>query len=202
VAITTKDRHGTFGEKRKADGPPLDKASARYFAVVANQWSRGYRTKREAVDREAEMRLGERTIVRDRRGMTVAVFGDTVWVPLKAEKLKPGALAECDYAWRCWIRPHIGEYRLRDLRPEHLRAMYGMLGARARAQKAHKHASNMLSLAVDWGYVERNVARARDVAPRKTTKEMACWNSTGWAKSPNCSPANWSATSCAMWDRR
>ena len=55
MAITIQDRDGTYGRKRKAEGPPLDKRSARYFAVVNNVWSKGSPTRKATEQVERKM---------------------------------------------------------------------------------------------------------------------------------------------------
>ena len=56
MSISVRDKHGTYGRVRRNDGPPLDRRSARYFAVVANSWSRGFETRRDAQTAEDEMK--------------------------------------------------------------------------------------------------------------------------------------------------
>jgi integrase len=177
MAIITTDRHGHYGKDRKADGPKLDRGTTRYFARVAKHSSKGYVTRREALDAEAEMRRRFQSVAPQHSAITVAEFGTTVWLPLKSERLKPSAYAEVQYAW-AKIEAGLGDVRLRDLKPTHLRAFYTSLSTRGTtvAEKAHKSLSNLLALAVDDGYIERNVAKVRDVRPRRTHTEMSFWS--------------------------
>jgi integrase len=114
MAITVRDKHGTFGRRRKSEGPPLDRASALYFAIVNKVWSSGYRTIGEAKDREAEMRVESRG-ARPQRALTIAEFGDTVWLPVKRNRLKPSSLANIEMVWSTHVRPALGDIKLRDL---------------------------------------------------------------------------------------
>ncbi len=123
MAIIVRDRHGHYGKARKADGPKLDRATARYFARVARRSSTGYATRREALDAEAEMRRRFQSVAPHHSAITVAEFGRTVWLPLKEERLKPSAYAEVSYAWSK-IEAGLGDVRLRDLKPTHLRTFY------------------------------------------------------------------------------
>src|SRR4051794_2819394 len=82
MAITVRDRHGTYGRKRKAEGPKLDAKTARYFAVVGGSWSRGYATKKEADRAERAMKdAADRGVNLVSASMTFRDFFERVWWP-------------------------------------------------------------------------------------------------------------------------
>jgi integrase len=180
VSIVAKDRHGAFTRQRREDGPPLDRRTTRYYAVVRNVWHEGCKTRAaaERIERQAQLNLGR--VDPAHAAMTIGEFGETVWLPVKRARLKASSLAECEITWRVHIEPRLGHRRLRDLRAGHLRDLYAALEAErshTAAVKAHKHLVNLLGLAVDDDYLDTNVARVRDVAPRDTRREMAVWES-------------------------
>lgn len=195
MAIVVEDRHGRQTKKRKAEGPPLDRRTARYYSVVGNVWSRGYPTRKEAERDEADRK-------RDREDGTSVTLSKTTladfiadeWLPLQERKhkhkdsrtrLRASTLAHYRLHVEQYIIPAIGSKRLRDLRPQHLRKLYGDLADRggrygkglAPATVRHTHTilSDVLELAVSDGFAARNVAKARDVAPEARSPEMKTW---------------------------
>ena len=56
MAITVRDQHGTYTRRRRAEGPKLDRKTARYFAVVENVWSRGFEARGEGIHAPAQGR--------------------------------------------------------------------------------------------------------------------------------------------------
>ena len=180
MSIVTKDRHGAFTRQRRQHGPPLDRRTTRYYAVVRNVWHEGCPTRAAAERIEHQAKLNLDRVDPAHAAMTIAEFGETVWLPVKRARLKASSLAECEIQWTKHIKPRIGWRRLRDLRAGHLRDLYATLEAErshTAAVKAHKHLVNLLGLAVDDSYLDKNVARGRDVAPRDTKREMAVWDS-------------------------
>jgi integrase len=179
VSIVVKDRHGQFTKRRREHGPDLDPGTARYYAVVRNTWQ-GFKKRADAVRAERRAQLDLDRVDPAHAAMTIADFGETVWLPVKRARLKASSLAECEIQWRSHIKPGIGDRRLRDLRPGHLRDLYATLEAKSHtaAVKAHRHLVNLLGLAVDDGYIETNAARVRDVAPRSVKREMGVWDAT------------------------
>jgi hypothetical protein len=178
MAITVQDRNGTYGRKRKAEGPPLDKRSARYFAVVNNVWSKGATTRRAAELVERKMKAdAERGVSLTGSALTLQQFFDTVWWPSVDSRQKRGDIAigtalHYKIVADSYILPTLGAKRLRHLSPAHLRALYAELRAREKPlsprtiQATHRVVSMMLVFALDDGYIVSNPARGRDVAPK------------------------------------
>lgn len=185
MAVTTRDKHGTLTKRRKAEGPQLDRRSARYFAIVAGTWSRGFPTRREAESAEREMQSRSESGVNLAAGsMTLAEFLRSVWLAAHVAKvqrgqLKVGSAAHYTLMAEKYVIPTLGDRRLRDLQPAHLRELYASLGTRLApksVRNVHVALSNALSLAVSDGYIARNVAKAREVAPTARSREMQVWN--------------------------
>ncbi len=175
MAITAQDRNGTYGRKRKADGPPLDKRTARYFAVVGNVWSKGFPTRREAEQVERDMKSkAERGVNLSASALTLQEFFDTVWwanVDARRQRgdIAIGTALHYRVVAKSYVLPELGEKRLRELRAADLRKLYASLGQRLSArtvQAAHRVVAMMLAFAQEDGYMPSNPAHARDVAPR------------------------------------
>jgi integrase len=65
-----------------------------------------------------------------------------------------------------WILPQLGAKKVKDLRPADVEALHATItksGARTRANRVVGLLSAMLTMAVRWEYVERNVARGLGV---------------------------------------
>jgi integrase len=178
MAITVQDRNGTYGRKRKAEGPPLDKRSARYFAVVNNVWSKGATTRRAAELVERKMKAdAERGVSLSGSALTLQQFFDTVWWPSVDARQKRGDIAigtalHYKIVADSYILPTLGAKRLRHLRAADLRTLYAGLREREKPlsartiQATHRVASMILVFALDDGYIVSNPARGRDVAPK------------------------------------
>jgi integrase len=184
MAVTARDKHGTLTKRRRSDGPQLDRRSARYFAIVDGTWSRGFATRREAESAEREMQSRAESGVNLAAGaMTLAEFLRSVWLAahtakLQRGQLKAGSAAHYELMAEKYVIPTLGDKRLRDLQPAHLRDLYATLGARLApksVRNVHVSLSNALSLAVSDGYIARNVAKAREVAPTARSREMQVW---------------------------
>lgn len=185
MSITARDKNGTVTRARRAgDGLPLDRRTARYFAVVRGTWSRGYARRADAEAAEREMQGAvEAGVNLTARTVTFAEFVELAWLPMIDAKLARGEIkAGTAGHYRMTLRsilPAIGERKLRDLQPGHLRKFYGDLTARGLAPKSvrniHTCVSNILGLALADGYVLRNVAKGRDVAPSGGSAEMMTW---------------------------
>jgi integrase len=187
VAVTARDKHGTYTRARR-DGAPgtraLDRQSLRWFAVVDNVWSKGFATKREAEAEERKMKDDDSASLRH-SALTVSEFLKQVWLPLVDAKVARGQMKSTTAAhYRIvvdkYVEPAIGSTRLRDLKPTHLRKLYADLTARGLAAKTvrnvHVLISNALALAAADGYVTRNAAKGRDVAPSARSAEMKAWD--------------------------
>jgi len=191
MAITVQDQHGTYGRKRKADGPPLDKRSARYFVVVNNVWSKGATTRKAAEQIERKMKGDvDRGVSLSGSALTLREFFDGVWWPSVDARQKRGDIAigtalHYKIIANSYILPTLGTRRLRHLSAADLRALYAGLRDREKPlsartiQAAHRVASMMLVFALDDGYITKNPALGRDVAPkgRATSVERdAVWD--------------------------
>lgn len=187
MAITAKDKNGTYGRQRRAEGPALDRSTARYYAVVQNVWNEGRRTKREAEADEHEMQGRARQGVRlAKSAMPFGEYLDAEWLPMVDGKvalgdLKPTTASHYRIIVESYVRPAIGSIRLRDVKPTTLRKFYADLaGKRGLGSKSirnvHVLISNALSLAVSDGYLPSNPAKGRDVVPTGRSREMKCWD--------------------------
>jgi len=115
--------------------------------------------------------------------MTVAEFLRSVWLAAHVAKvqrgqLKAGSAAHYTLMAEKYVIPTLGDKRLRDLQPAHLRELYRNLGTRLApksVRNVHVALSNALSLAVSDGYIARNVGKAREVAPTARSREMQVW---------------------------
>jgi hypothetical protein len=81
LAIVVEDKAGRFTRKRRSDGPALDRHTARYYSVVRNVWSRGFRTRREAERDEAERKAQFEDGVVAQANLTFEEFVKAVWQP-------------------------------------------------------------------------------------------------------------------------
>jgi integrase len=193
MAVTARDKHGTVTKARRArqqDTKPVDRATLRYHAVVDNVWSKAFATKPEAAAEDERLKQSHRA----RRGagatlassnLTVAEFLRDVWLAnvdakVARQQIKGTTRAHYGIVVDRYIVPAIGTIRLRDLQPAHVRRLYADLSGRGLAPKTvrnvHVLLSNALALAFSDGYVTRNVAKARDVAPTARSREMSVWN--------------------------
>jgi hypothetical protein len=201
MAIVVEDRHGRMTRARRAHGAALDRKSARYYSVVKNSWSRGFRTKREAERDEAERKAQfEDGVAVARSNLTLSEFVSTIWKPLAAAKLERGDLKASTFSHyrlnlECHALPTLGDIRLRSLRPAHLRNLYaglaraGGLHKRGLSPKSIKHVHTILvqvlALAQSDGYVGTKVSSLHARANRSLVR--AGWpsryrrrNETGW----------------------
>jgi len=168
MAITVQDRHGTYGRTRKAEGPPLDKRTARYFAVVDNVWSRGFPTRKAAEQVERKMRSdADRGVSLSGSVLTLREFFEGVSWPSVDARQKRGDIAlgtalHYKIVAESYILPTLGAKRLRHLRAADLRTLYAELRDRDKPlsprtiQAAHRVASMMLVFAVEDGYIASN----------------------------------------------
>jgi integrase len=123
------------------------------------------------------MQLAKDWVEPKRGAMTLGEFGDNVWLPLKRARVSANWYAQCEFHWLKYIKPALGDMRLRGLRPQHLRDFYASLDSPSTPERCHKQITNMLALAVDDGYIEVNVAGKRDVRPkRRAKKEKQAWS--------------------------
>ena len=193
MAITVQDRHGTYGRTRKAAGPPLDKRTARYFAVVNNVWSKGFETRSAAAKVERTMKSNvDRGVSLSGSALTLREFFDRVWWPNVDARQKRGDIAvgtalHYKIVASSYLLPTLGGKRLRQLRAADLRAVYAGLRAREKPlsartiQATHRVASMMFAFALDDGYVPTNPALGRDVAPKSRPSSGArdsVWDAT------------------------
>jgi integrase len=176
MAIVTRDKHGTYGKRRKAEGPRLDRVTTRYFATFQNVWSKGYRTRAEAEAAEREMKGNADNGVKLERGsVTFSEFVRAVWWPAVEAKVTLGKLKQTTAAaYRIQldthITPNLGERKLRDIEPRHLRKLHADLKkSRGLSTKSlrnlHVLISNILKVAESDGYIVRNPAKADGVYP-------------------------------------
>src|SRR5690349_13554598 len=137
MAVTAKDKHGTFTKARRTDGPALDRRTARWFAIVRGSWSKGYATRREAEAAERSMQTrADAGAMPAASSMTLGEFIDTVWLPYIDAKvargvLKKGPAQSYRIQWEAYAKPALAGVRLRDLKPEHLRRLYTELATRS-----------------------------------------------------------------------
>ena len=123
MAVTTRDKHGTLTKRRKAEGPQLDRRSARYFAIVAGTWSCGFPTRREAESAGREMQSRSESGVNLAAGsMTLAEFLRSVWLATHVAKvqrgqLKAGSAAHYTLMAEKYVIPTLGDKRLATSSP-------------------------------------------------------------------------------------
>lgn len=79
---------------------------------------------------------------------------------IKGPHIRPNTFDYYDEAIRLHITPSIGEVRLNELTPGHIRAMLAAVNTPANAQRAHKTVKIALKAAVVEGLIARNVAEA------------------------------------------
>jgi len=186
VSIAVRDKHGTYGQMRRSAGPPLDRRSARYFAVVANSWSRGFQTRRDAQTAEDEMkgRVRQGVDVGGGRAKFAEFVGRAWWPNVEAKvargQLKPTTAASYRMILDVYLLPSLGSASLRTIRPEDIRRVYRDLAhTRHLSSKSLKNAhgvlSNVLSMAVSDGLIAHNAAKAADVAPKGSSPRMKTW---------------------------
>jgi integrase len=178
MAVTARDRHGTVTKERRAQGPPLDRASARYYAVVRNVWSRGY-TKRADAEMEERRMKGQvdAGVELDRQRITLADFVANVWQPDARQRVSLGSLDEntlgaYELQLDRHILPKLGGLRLKDVTAHHLQTFYverkktrGWRSAKSMIN-LHSLVSNILALAVDRDYIVKNPAKVKGVRPK------------------------------------
>ncbi len=120
------------------------------------------------------------------RGITVARFMQTRWLPLRAGLLRPTTLFRYERMTATYIVPHIGRVPLRRLRTTHLHDLYRHLltaGSATGTPLAPKTVLNVhqilrtaLSHADKEGLVERNVAAIISPSCSGVAPEQSCWN--------------------------
>jgi integrase len=85
----------------------------------------------------------------------------------------PGTTAGDEGMLNGWILPQLGAKKVKDLRPADVDALHAKItksGARTRANRVVGLLSAMLTMAVRWEYVERNVARGLGVRNPETSR--------------------------------
>lgn len=136
------------------------------------KWHSGYKTKREAEAARTDM------LSRIQRGIYVAPSGETLgefldkWLPAKAPTVRPNTTDSYRRIAESYIKPRIGNVRLRDLKPPILNRLYADLllsggrGGRALSPKTvrnvHVVIRKALSDAIRWGLAAVNAADNAD----------------------------------------
>lgn len=132
---------------------------------------------------------------------TKLTFGEWLdrWLKVYVKpKVRPTTLDCYEENIRLHLKPALGHIPLRELRPEHLQALYNEKLAEGLSSRTvrliHTVAHAALKQAVKSGLVVRNVAEATS-PPRQERREMrvlsreeeskllACWTKIGWARS-------------------
>lgn len=95
-------------------------------------------------------------------------------------RVRPSTLRTYESYYRLWIEPGIGAVRLRDLRAEHLDALYSRMSRAGRAGasqlQVHRIITRALQVALQREHVARNVAHLVD--PPSGPKKDPSWLST------------------------
>lgn len=179
------------GFKPKADKkkPPRAKGEGAIFQRKDGMWVGSIETGYDAAGRRRQKRVYSkdyRTLVAKLdaakadvaegynldRTMTVAKWLD-YWLPhVHKERIRPGTYRDYGHTVNN-IATTIGQHRLVDLTPAHVRTMHTLIGkGERRAQKAHVVLHKALKDAVAEGLIKRNVADVVD-APEVVPNERA-----------------------------
>lgn len=183
--ITTKDKFGTFGKKRRTEGPPLDRPTRRYNAIWNDVWGPARRTLKEAQADETEMKKqAAQGVVTASTTTTVIDFIEGVFFPMaeakvRGEQMKSTTVSHYRIQGRAYVEPSpIAQIELRNLRPKHLRDLYARLSktlSPKSVSNVHVFLSTVLSLAVTDGYLPNNPAKVKDLKPKYTAPDLTSW---------------------------
>lgn len=186
MSISTKDKYGAFGKKRRAEGPPLDRPTRRYNAIVDNVWGPARASLKEAQADEADMKKQASQGVKMTSSTTTLIdFIEDVFFPMadakvRGEQMKATTVSHYRIQARAYIESSpIASVELRNLRPKHLRDLYARLsktlGPKS-VSNVHVFLSTVLSLAVTDGYLAANPAKVKDMKPKYTAPDQGSWN--------------------------
>ncbi len=150
----------------------------------------------------------------DRRGITVARFMLTRWLPVRAGLLRPTTLFRYERMTATYIVPNIGRVPLRRLTTTHLHDLYRHLLSAGSATgtplapktvlNVHQILRTALSHAEREGLVARNVAAIIPPPCHGAAPEQSCWNAEqlrgflGAALDHRLGPPLWLAATTGM----
>ena len=148
----------------------------------------GYRTKWDALAAERRFLVELEDHARDGcsvAGPTVAEFL-VEWLVSSQPTRRPTTSVSYERCVRDHVVPHLGELRLRELAPEHVRGWQSTLLAKPRrfrdgmlspttVRYCHRLLRRALQDALRWGLIDRNACDAV-VAPRRADAEMTVWS--------------------------
>jgi integrase len=97
------------------------------------------------------------------------------WLEAAKSELRPNTWGQYERITRQHILPQLGHFRLKDLRPDHVQALYTAKLAAGIGQRTvrltHAVLHRALNQALKWGLVRRNVSDATN-KPKATHAEM------------------------------
>lgn len=172
----------------------IEKKRGRYYLVIElekdprtgrrrRRWQGGFEKKKEAEAALIETlgRIDKGTYVLPSK-VTLREFLHDEWLPAIRAEMRPNTLESYREIVDAYLVPALGNIRLQDLAPSHLKTLYGVLADQATAPKkalsprtiryVHVTLHRALQDAVNWGRVPTNVAaRVRPPKPRRPTME-------------------------------
>ena len=132
------------------DGKPKRKRSKKQSVV------------REWLEKEKEAVRGGTWVSGE--SMRVGDFMDRFLDEVATHTLRPATYVNYGHQIKNHIKPHLGELKITNLRPDHLQRMYSVLLkkglSKATVRKVHSVLRRALGVALEWGLVGRNVAEA------------------------------------------
>jgi integrase len=173
------------GRRAQGEGSVYQDKAGQWWAVLDNGWRGGKRDRRyrrAATKTEAVRKLRDLIAAQDAgtlpgKGRSPTVAG---WLrhwldEIAVRKVRPSTLRGYRTVVEKWLVPHVGSYRLDQLRPEHIERCYATLARQGLASgsvvKAHRVLSRALKVAEQRGMVPRNPAKLVD-APSLHREEV------------------------------
>ena len=143
----------------------------------AQTTERGYKTKREAELRLAEVEVskhrGQYVDPADSRALVRTLGAD--WIASRAADLKPSTFRTTESAWRIHVEPMWGDRQVGGVRHSEIQAWVAGLSTTRSAttvRRAHEVLAGILDVAVKDRRLSQNAARGIKL-PRKVGKERA-----------------------------
>ncbi len=136
------------------------------------------KTRREAAAKLQELRRQATSTgcLANPKGRTLNDLLDA-WLESKAPYLKPRTLADYEQVSNLYLRPTMGQLPLSKVTPQRVQRLYATLqerGYHRAALKVHRALSQVLALAVRWGWLTTNATDQVD-APRYRPQRRDVW---------------------------
>ena len=153
-------------------------------------WTRGFRTKREAEAERVEiLRRKHRGTFVERSSQTLGDYLTQVWLPSTAASVRPSTLQSYEQTIRSYILPRLGTPRLQEVTAPTINSLYAYLLRKGRVRQpgglskktvrnVHVVLHKALQDAVEWSLLSVNPAsKARPPTPDQApSRDLITWS--------------------------